>query len=262
MNRSTIRLLLVATLFLIAGCQGPYGQTGATSDPRAVEAVNQARQTSLNVTSYRYTIDGHVKITRNSQARTIALTGEGIVNAERQRVNLTVRSRGDTRVGHRHQRVAYVDNYTLDVACSRLGWARQNLSPSTNWFNYSPLGQQFVLLDRTNVYWNGTEMVNGVKTAVVIAHPTKQQLQTGGNLPTNVVSTEGGASIKNATVRVWIDTETNRIRKLQREIHVRGNGATGIATLTYRFSDYNEPTNITRPSFNRYGPRRSDCPNQ
>lgn len=260
MARSTSRVLLFVLLVVTAGCQGLYGSAGPASDPQAVAAVAQAQQASHNVTSYRYTVDGQVRIRHDSQSKSVAITGHGVVNVNRQRANMTVHTSGDTEVGQRERRVAYVDGYTLDVACARVGWARHNLTEATTWFNYTSLGQQLALLDRTTVYWNGTEVVNGVETAVVTAHPTEQQLQTSHPLPPGTDVTRGGATLQNATVRAWIDTETGRLLNVQREIHVRGGGSTGVATITYRFSAYNDPTDITRPSFEQYGPQwEGDC---
>lgn len=261
MAHSTPQTLLVVALLVTAGCQGLYGSSDPSSDRRAVDAVDQAREAALNVTSYRFTIDGQVRIRDNSQTEAVEVTGDGIVDVDRQRANVTVGTRGDTRVGLRDTRMAYLDGYTLDIECSRLGWARYNLTESTRWLDYTSLGRQLALLDRTNVYWNGTETVDGVETAVVTAHPTEQQLQTNQNLPAGNVGTEGGATFQNATVRVWIDTETDRILKAQREIHVRGDGTTAVATITFHFSEYNEPTNVTRPSFEESGSEwKGDCP--
>jgi hypothetical protein len=253
---------VVVVLVVTAGCQGLPGSSAPPSDQRAVDAVANAQDTSRNVTAYRVSIDGQVRIRDDSRSESIEITGEGLVNADRQQMNVTVGSRGDTGVGLRNTRMAYVDGYTLTTECSRLGWARYNLTDSTQWFNYTPLGQQLALLDRTNVYWNGTERVNGSETDVIIAHPTEDQLQANQNLPTGNIGTQGSATLDNATVRVWIDTETHQVRKVQREIHVRGNGATGVATITFRFTQYNEPTNITRPAFEDSGAEwSSGCPN-
>lgn len=260
MAHPTSRAFVVAALLVTAGCQGLYGSSMPASDPRAEDALDRAQQASRNVTSYRYAVDGQVRIRGDSRSRSVDITGHGIVDVDRQRANETVRTRGDTEAGRRDTRVAYVDGYTLDVACARVGWARHNLTESTRWFNYTPLGQQLALLDRTNVYWSGTEVVDGVETAVVTAHPSERQLRTSHDLPTGNVGTRGGASFQNATVRAWIDTETGRVRKVRREIHIRGDDSTGVATITYRFSGYDDPTAITRPSFEEYGPRwSSDC---
>lgn len=258
---SLSRTLLVAVLLLTAGCQGLYGPSNAPSDQRAVEALNHTQAEVPNIKSYRFTVDGQVQIHDNSRTESVDVTGGGIVNVNRQRMNLTVGTRGDTPLGHPGPRVAYLEGYTLDMECSRMGWARYNLTESPRWFNYTPLGQQLALLDRTNVYWNGTETVNGIETAVVTAHPTEKQLQRNQNLPSGNGVTQGGANFQNATVRVWINTGTNRILKVQREIHVHGDGATAVATITFHFSDYNEPTNVTRPSFEEAGFEwEGDCP--
>ena len=260
MARPLSRAVLVAVLLMTAGCQGLYGSSVPASDPKAVEALQQSQAASLDVTSYRYTIDGQVQIRQESRERSVEITGQGIVDVDRQRANETIHTRGDTAVGQRGTRAGYVDGYTLSVSCARVGWARHNLTESTRWFNYTVLGRQLALLDRTNVYWNGTEVVDGVETAVVTAHPTERQLETNHNLPTGEVGTSGGAAFQNATLRAWIDTETGRVLKVRREIRVRADGSTGEATITYHFSGYNDPTDISRPSFEEYGPRLSgDC---
>lgn len=258
---SALRTILVAALLVTAGCQGLFGSSQPPSDDRAVEAVTQAQEATRDITSYRFTVDGQVQIRENSRTESIEITGKGVVNVEHRRANETIGTRGDTRVGFRETRMAYVDGYTLDVECSRLGWARYHLTESTRWLNYTSLGRQLTLLDRTNVYWNGTETLDGVEMAVVTAHPTEQQLEANQNLPTMSGVTQGGANVQNATIRVWINTETDRIRKVQRELHVRGDGATAVATVTYRFGNYNDPTNITRPSFEDSGNEWvGDCP--
>jgi hypothetical protein len=244
---------LVAALLVTAGCQGFSGTSNPPSDDRAVDAVTQAQAATTDITSYRFTADGQVRFRENSRTESIAITGNGVVNVEHRRANETISTRGDTRIGFREPRMAYVDGYTLDVECSRLGWARYNLTESTRWFNYTPLGQQFTLLDRTNVYWNGTETLDGVEMAVVTAHPTERQLEASQSLPTGSGVTQGSANFQNATIRVWITTETDRIHKVQRELHIRGDGSTAVATVTYRFGDYNDPTNITQPSFDESG---------
>jgi len=257
--RLTPRAILVVFLVVTAGCQGLGGPSEAPSDQRAVDAVNQAQATARNITSYRATIDGTVRISDTRRTESVEITGDGIVNVHRQRANMTVNTRGDTRVGFRHTRRVYVDGYTLDTECSRMGWARYNLTESNRWLNYTSLGQQLTLLDLTSVYWNGTERVDGVETAVVTAHPTEQQLQRSWSLPTGNVGTAGGATFQSATVRVWINTETHRIRKVQREIRVRANEKTAVVTTTFHFTEYDDPTNITRPAFEQFR-WNSACP--
>lgn len=236
-------------LILTAGCQGLYGPSNPASDERAVEQIKQVRAEVPNVSSYRVTVDGRVRIADDSRSRRVEVSGEGTVNVSRQRLILTVDMQDDARVGHRGPRMAYLDRYTLDLECSRMGWARYNLTESTRWFNYTPLGQQLALLDRSMVYWNGTQVVNGVETVVVIAHPTEKQLQSTQNLPPGTEVTREGAKFQNATVRAWINPKTDRVLKVQREIHVRGGGSTAVATVTFHFSKYNESTDISRPPF-------------
>lgn len=259
--QSTPRATLLFLLVVTAGCQGLSGPSGPPSDQRAVDAVDHAREAARNVTAYRVRIDGQVNVSDSTRLESVEIVGDGIVDVRQQRANVTVNTQGDTGVGSGHARRAYVDGYTLDTECSRMGWARYNLTESNQWLNYTSLGQQLTLLDLTSVYWNGTERVNGVETAVVTAHPTEKQLQRSWSLPTGNIGAQRGATFQNATVRVWINTETDRIHKVQREIRVRGDGKTAVATITFHFTEYNEPANITRPAFDQFQ-WNSGCPGE
>jgi hypothetical protein len=261
MVHSTLRALLVAALLVTAGCQAPLGSSAPPSDDRAVAAVDRAREATGGVTSYRFTVDGEVRIREAGRTESVGIRGSGVVDVANRRANETVVARGDTGPMVRDTRMAYVEGYTLDVECARLGWARYDLAESTRWVEYTTLGQQLALLDRTTVYWNGTETVDGTEVAVVTARPTEQQLEAARDLPTGGGVTQGGASVRNATVRVLIDADTGRIREVRRELHVGAGEATAVATVTYRFADYDAPTNVTRPGFEESGARwESGCP--
>lgn len=260
-QHSRIRTLLLVALIASAGCQALSGSSAPPSDERAVDAVTRAQEAVSNLTTYRFALDGEVQIRGDSRTEAVDLAGGGVVNVEERRANLTVGTQGDTGANRRATRTGYLDAYTLDIECSRMGWARYNLTESTRWLNYTALGEQLSLLDQTTVYWNGTEVVDGVETAVVTAQPTEQQLQASQNLPTGNVGTQGGATFENATLRVWIATETDRIRKVERKIHVSGGESTAVATVTFDFDDYDAPTSITRPSFEDSGFKwESRCP--
>ena len=261
MVHSTLWAVLVAALLVTAGCQTPFGSSAPPSDERAVAAVDRAREATDGVTSYRFTVDGEVRIRESGRTESVGIRGSGVVDVAHRRANETVVTRGDTALVVRDTRRAYVEGYTLDVECSRLGWARYDLAESTRWVEYTALGQQLALLNRTNVYWNGTETVDGTQVAVVTARPTEQQLEAARDLPTGGGVTQGGANVRNATVRALIDTETGRIREFRRELHVGAGEATAVATVTYRFDDYDAPTNVTRPGFEESGVEwETGCP--
>jgi hypothetical protein len=261
MGRATLRTVLVAALLVTAGCQSLTGSPNPPSDERAVEAVRQAWMATDGVTSYRFTVDGQVRIRETGRTESIGITGTGVIDVEQRRANETVRARGDTGPMGRETRMAYLEGYTLSAECARLGWARYDLAESTRWLNYTSLGQQLTLLDRTNVYWEGTQTVDGTELAVVTARPTERQLEANRNLPTSPGVTQGSANLRNATVRVWIDMGTDRVRKVERVLHVQADDVTAVATVTYRFADYNRPADVTRPSFEESGTMwESRCP--
>jgi hypothetical protein len=144
-----------------------------------MDALNRSQDAMADVTSYRTTIDGRVEATGNDEQVTLLVDGAVTVNASTQEMNATgrIREQSGTRARSETQ-MTYVTGYTAFSECTRMGWERQNLSQTRAWLTYTPVGQQLGVLNETNVYWNGTETVDGAETAVVTAYPSEQQLQT------------------------------------------------------------------------------------
>lgn len=142
-----------------------------------------------------------------------------------------------------------------------MGWGRENLTQSVRWLNYTPLGQQLALLSRTDVYWRGTELVNGTKTAVVTAFPTEKEFQsvTTGPGMGQVSIGNGNVNFQNATVTVWISTKTGRIVKTRYKLQISRGGTTAVGTITARYTDYNEPVTVTQP-FDKAAVWQWGCP--
>ena len=186
--RPALPVLLLAMLLVTAGCLGGvFGPSRPPSDERA--------------------LDGRAEATGDDDSPSVDLSGSGAANVTRRRLNATTRARGTARS-------SYVDGHTAYTECARIGWARENLTRSAPWVDYTPLGQQLEVLDRSNVYWRGTRTVDG--------------------------------------------TETGRFLRTRSEIRVARRGATATATL--RFTDYGEPVEVERPSFDEDALWETGCP--
>lgn len=257
--RPPLAALLLVAVLLTSGCLG--GPSRPPSDQRALDALNHSQDAMAEVTSYRTTVDGRVTATGNDEERTVSLTGTVAVNASTQQMNATA-SAGERQnfPGRSGTQRTYIDGYTTYAECARINWERQNLSESRPWLTYTPVGQQLAVLDETNVYWNGTEPVDGREAGVILAHPTQDELQAVPNVRNSGASDIADSNLDNATLRLWIDTDSGRPLKARRHIRVSESGTTATATVTFRFTDYNEPTTVTVPELDDETFWNTGCP--
>lgn len=264
--RSAFPALALAVLLVTAGCSSVLGPSRPSSDQRALDAVNRSQEAVADVESYRFTLDGHVAATDGDERVSFDVTGEGAVNVSRQRLNATARADDGSAPAPMHDetRSAYVTGYTAYTEC-RVGWGRENLTRSTPWVDHTPLGQELALLNRTDVYWRGTETVNGTEAAVVVAYPTKEELRSVADAQGAGAADFEDANVQNVTETVWFDTETWRPLKVKREVRVEQgvfSSSSATATVTLRFIGYDRPTNVSRPSFDPDETWETDCPGE
>jgi len=239
----------VATLLVLSGCLGLGGPDVPPSDQQAVEALENSREAVQEVASYRATIDGHVSARAKDESATLDFTIEEAANVTAREVNATAKISAESGSPYDSgTRMTYISGYRAYNECARMGWGRQNLSEDRPWVSYSSVGQLLALLNRSNVYWAGAGTVDGTRASVIVAHPTKEQLQDGPKVQNSRVSDFEGASVDNSTVRVWLSNQTDRPLKAHRDIEISRDGATATATATIRVHGYNEPTPISRPA--------------
>lgn len=241
--------VLVAAMLVLSGCLGLGGSDLPPSDQRAVAALENAQEAVHRIDSYRATIDGHVSARSADESAALDFTVEEAANVTTREVNATVEvsARGGSPFDS-GTRMTYISGYRAYSECARMGWGRHNLSSDRSWVSYTSVGQQLALLNRTNVYWEGAGTVDGAEASVIVAHPTKAQLQGGPTVQNSRVTDFEGATVDNAPVRVWLSNRTDRPLKARREIEISRDGATATATATIRFRAYNGPMPISRPS--------------
>lgn len=257
--RPPLAALLLAAVLVTSGCLG--GPSQPPSDQRAMDALNHSQDAMAEVTSYRTTVDGRVEATGNDEEITLTLAGSAAVNASSRRMNATARVDGDrTGASGSGTQRTYVDGDTAYAECARIGWERQNLSESRSWLTYTPVGQQLGVLNESNVYWNGTESVDGRETAVIVAYPSQEELRAVPSVRNGGATNLGDANLEDATLRVWIETDTGRPVKARRHIRVSESGNTATATVTFRFTDYNEQMPVTVPDLDEETFWNTNCP--
>lgn len=262
--RSVPLALVLAVVLVTAGCSAVFGSSRPPSDGRALDAVNRSQESLAAVESYRFTLDGHVTATDGEERASFDVAGEGVVNVSRQRLNATARASDGSTFVHDDTRSAYVTGYTAYTEC-RVGWGRENLTRSTPWVGHTPLGRELALLNRTDVYWRGTDTVNGTEAAVVVAYPTEEELQSVADARGTGAANFEDANVQNVTETVWFDTETWRPLKVQREVRIEGgvfSSSRATATVTLRFTGYDRPTDVTRPAFDPDETWKAGCPGE
>jgi len=249
--RAALRALLVAALLATAGCAGVLGPDRPPSDERALEAVNRSGAALAGIDSYRYSIDGRIEASKGDEEASATIEGSGVVDVADRRMMLTARGEGDTQFGSEERR-SYLLERTRYTECALAGWERENLSEEGPWLSLTPAGRQLALLNGTDVYWRGTQQVDGREAHVVVAYPTKEELLAADTRTTDTADLEG-ANVRNVTVRVWFDAATHRPLESRIEIDLRKDGATATVDLTTRFEEYGGPVNVTPPAFGSEG---------
>jgi len=252
-----MRRLVLAVCFvtLLAGCGTFLSDGPPPSDERAVAAIEEANRSIAPVDAYRFEMDMHVVASAGDESRTVRVDGDGAVNVSAKRMAATSRIQGQTVE-------SYVDGYKAYQECQDPwgGYAVENVSRAEPWATATPLHRQVLLFDRSNVYWRGNETLDGNRTILVTASPSADTLQSimdrrqAGDVGLD------GASLENATARLWLDPETNRPVQSELRIRISQRGATATATITVQYTDYDEPTSVSIPPDVDEDPYELGCP--
>ncbi|WP_276272734.1 hypothetical protein [Haloarcula litorea] len=247
------RLALHAALALalvLAGC------SVLGSDPvreqRAVDRLNATEERAETVESYRYRLS-FTATTGDGDTR-LSGSGQGAANVTSRRLvtNMTVDGR---------ETATYVVGDTAYTECATPGafWGKENLTTEGDWTRVSPLGRQLALLSTGDLYFNGTETVDGRETVHISGEPSKDALQeyregaSSGSL-------FGGPSVDRTRLHLWVDAETNRPVRSRFVVTVSGNDETATVRLTTRFGEYGAPVRVTVPEDARDSAFRGGCP--
>lgn len=249
MSRVALQAALAAAL-LLSGCS-VLGSDDPVREDRAVEALESARERAATVESYRYEMRFRVATADGSEE--VSGDGSGRVNATARTLAAETSARGETRR-------AYVDGWTAYRECSAPGafWGRENVTAG-NWTAATPLGGQLGLLSTGDLYWNGTETLDGREAVRLTGRPSKAAMRERGDRPASG-PLPGGRSVDEVTVDAWLDAETHRVVRTRLSVAVSANGRSATATTTIRYRDYGEPVTVTVPAEARETAFETGCP--
>lgn len=255
--RPPLAVLVLVGLLVASGCLGFVGESRPSSDQQALDALNRTQTALSDVTSYRARNNGSARMTADGRQETVALSGEVLVNVSAREMNSTGRI-NETFLPTGVRRT-YVTGYTAYTECRLTGWGQQNLSESRQWFEHTPVGEQLTVLSGAPVYWQGTERLDGTEAAVIVAHPTEDELEAAPDSWSLEPEEPRDGNFRNATLTMWISTETWLPLQTRRETTWRKDGAELSLTATWQFDEYDAPAVVTRPSFEESEIRRHGC---
>ncbi|MBX0294764.1 hypothetical protein [Haloarcula nitratireducens] len=249
MRRPALHVALALSLVL-AGCS-VFGDEPVREE-RAIERLDAARERAETVESYRYEVDIDASTTASGERIDGSGSGRVNVTTRRQAANVTV---GGSVAG------SYVDDRTAFEQCRTdgLSWGKENVSAGGNWTELTPLGRQLSVLSTGDLYYNGTETVDGRRTVHLSSHPSPSALEESdagaGNRPVF-----GSPGVDSVTVDIWLDETTNLPVRSRVTVRVSGDGETATATLTTRFRDYGDRVEVTIPDDVRSDAMELGCP--
>lgn len=250
--RPPLAVLLLVGLLLTSGCLGFTEDPRPPSDQQALDTLDRSRTALDDVTAYRAVVNGMTEATSGDEQVTVPVSGESVVDVSNRTIS------GSIHVRDRDRRF-YVTDWTAYSECPLSGWGRQGLPAADRWIDLTPAGEDLALLNRTAVYWQGTEQLDGTETAVIRAHPDEEEFEAGPNVVGIRPTDPDEVTIVNTTVTVWISTETWRPVRSQREMVLEKGGATATLNATWTFTEYNEPVNVTRPPIEESDVRSGGC---
>lgn len=235
MSRPALPVLLVLCA-LLAGCS--VLGVDHTREEAAEDRLAAAMETMNGVDTYSFETNIQVVATGDGRTERVTVATSGVVDADERRMLSNVSYDGE-------RYSAYTLNRTVYRECTDpwSGWGIEELDEDDPWATHTPAVRQLSLLESGSLSLNGTETVDGRETTLLYGEPTSQALTRYSDRRDG--SAFGGPDIEDAEVRAWIDDETDRPREVEVRFDVRGDGGSASATLTSRFSDFDEPVSVS-----------------
>jgi len=245
---------LLALLVLTAGCSA-FSDGAPPSDQRALDVRNQTLAAAENVSTYRFVLDAGVTASDDTNSRSVGVTGTGAVDRQAHRMVSNVTTDGETRS-------VFVTDGTVYTECADPwdGWGTRNVSEETEWTDTAPLGRQMLLLDRSNVYYEGNRTLDGNRTVLVVTHPSKQTLTSLPDATGRSAVDYSDANIENTTFKVWVDPRTYRPVQTALRIQTASGDASATVRVRTHYRDWNAPTDIATPDIDGEIRHEFGCP--
>lgn len=247
MPRTALPFVLLV-LVLSAGCLG--SSEPAVREERAVDALAAAREAAATVETYRF--DLTVEATTRDSSRRYTADGSGRVNVTAHRMALTTNARG-------RSFESYVDGRTAYEQCPPNGafWAERNVT-AENWTSVTPLGRQLVFLSTGDLYYNGTETIDGDEVVHLSGRPSLSALRQRTDL--GATSLPDASKVDSLSIHAWLDAETSRLQRSRFSVTASEDGESATATLRITFRDYGSPAVVSVPAEARDAFHDGGCP--
>ncbi|WP_158853769.1 DUF6612 family protein [Halorhabdus sp. CUG00001] len=230
MRRSTLALVALAGILVLAGCSGG-GTTTATSpdqptdEPTASQLQQQAITAISDVAAYHAQQNATIRQQANNLNRSSTLDID-------YQVDRTARSLESHRTAVQSGREVVVDRYIVEKTLYQRSeqfasvygseWVKNDLSDNftRQWHLSDQLWRYKFMLGNASLSNVTTDTVDGSETYVVTADVNMEEfnaaLNEQLNLPENASQTTSGNTTISATF--WIDTETHRPVKVERAV--------------------------------------------
>lgn len=248
MVRSALPIALLA-IVVTAGCLG-LGGDPPVREEHAVDALESARERAQQLDTYRFDLSLSAELA--GESRRVEVSARG-------RVNVTARKMAANTTANGRTAAAYIDNDTAYEQCTRPGtfWGERPVT-AENWTEATPLGRHLVLLSTGDLYYNGTERIDGRSVVHLSGRPSLESLErTSGAGTTDLPS---GAAVDRLTLDAWFDAETHRLRRARLEVVVSRDDRRATATLTTDFHSFGEPVSVSVPADARDAFFDDGCP--
>lgn len=233
-------LLGLVLALLVAGCTDAGG-VYAMSD-REQQLKQETIGSLESVDNYR--VAGDLSV--SGDGRSIQGDIRGVIDRSERRARVEVDVSGATSL----ESTTYIVNDTAHVH-TRNTWRTVDISDRNLWERNERLERQQEILEGAQFEVVGNDTVDGHPVRVVEIHVAKDKLD-------DLVSLAGAGdssdvTITEATYTSYIDTETNRLRRVSVDMTMELDGERLDAAVTQTFSDFEENVTIEIPEQARDG---------
>ncbi|WP_336037999.1 DUF6612 family protein [Halobacterium yunchengense] len=234
MRVTALRAAAVAALLVTAGCAGLPGGDAGDGDRSAEQFAEDVQAAMSDVDTYRMTMQ--MNVSADGQSLEMRQTGAFDREAERARVNATAMGEETT---------TYIDGTTLYVQFGG-EWQSQNLSETDVWNGSDSAARQGQVLASGDVTVEGGATVDGTETTVLRVDADPEELKEAIQQQSTSPGV-GSLGIEEATYRMYVANETDRVRQVDLSMTMSANDQTMRANATMTFSDYGADVDVAVP---------------
>lgn len=235
MPSRAVAALCCSALLVLAGCLGG-GASGYEMSEREQQLKERAVGAVPEVDSYR--IDGEISVSvadRGSVSGSI----DGVIDRADRRAKVTVDLRGAASV----EATTYIVNDTAYVNAGNV-WRTRDVSDRNLWDRNAQLERQRELFEAAAFELRGNTTVDGERVRKVRLHIPEGKYDEVRQL-SQAGTTEG--EVTDLTYTLYLDTETDRPRRVAVDMGMRVDGQKADASVTMTFSRFGENVSVTVP---------------